>query len=95
MPHFKNANNELFWLDEGDNPDQLLQDCTPISDDEADAIRASIKQAAMNALNYADKRAAEYPPMADYLDGIVKGNNTQVNSYISACLAIKAKYPKT
>lgn len=39
-------------------------------------------------------RAAEYPPMADYLDGIVKGDQAQVQAYIDACLAVKAKYPK-
>lgn len=39
-------------------------------------------------------RANEYPPMADYLDGIVKGNDAQVQAYIDACLAVKAKYPK-
>jgi hypothetical protein len=39
-------------------------------------------------------RAAEYPPMADYLDGIVKGDDAQVQAYIDACLAVKAKYPK-
>lgn len=43
---------------------------------------------------YAEKRAAEYPPMADYLDGIVKGDQVQVQAYIDACLAVKAKYPK-
>lgn len=45
-------------------------------------------------LNYAQKRAAEYPPMADYLDGVVKGDQEQINAYIAACLAVKAKYPK-
>jgi hypothetical protein len=45
-------------------------------------------------LTYADKRAMEYPPMADYLDGIVKGDTEQVQTYIDACLAVKVKYPK-
>lgn len=45
-------------------------------------------------LTYAEKRAAEYPPMADYLDGIVKGDQAQINAYIAACQAVKAKYPK-
>lgn len=31
---------------------------------------------------------------ADYLDGIVKGDQTQVDKYIADCLAVKAKYPK-
>jgi hypothetical protein len=43
---------------------------------------------------YKAKRAAEYPPYTDYLDGIVKGDNAQVQAYIDACLAVKAKYPK-
>jgi hypothetical protein len=43
---------------------------------------------------YQRLRAAEYPPMADYLDGIVKGNQEQIQTYIDACLAVKAKYPK-
>jgi hypothetical protein len=43
---------------------------------------------------YKDLRAAEYPSITDYIDGIVKGDNTQVQAYIDACLAVKAKYPK-
>jgi len=43
---------------------------------------------------YKDKRATEYPSFTDYLDGIVKGDNAQVQAYIDACLAVKAKYPK-
>jgi hypothetical protein len=45
-------------------------------------------------LTYDQKRAMEYPPMADYLDGIVKGDTEQVQTYIDACLAVKVKYPK-
>ena len=43
---------------------------------------------------YIGKRQAEYPPMADYLDAIVKGDTAQQQAYITACLAVKAKYPK-
>ena len=43
---------------------------------------------------YKAKRASEYPPYTDYLDGIVKGDNTQVQAYIDACNAVKNKYPK-
>jgi hypothetical protein len=43
---------------------------------------------------YKYQRAAEYPPVTDYLDGIVKGDTAQVQAYIDACLAVKAKYPK-
>jgi hypothetical protein len=43
---------------------------------------------------YVQKRAREYPPMTDYLDGIVKGDQSQIDKYIADCLAVKAKYPK-
>ena len=48
----------------------------------------------INMFSYQAQRAAEYPPMADYVDGVVKGDTTQVQAYIDACLAVKAKYPK-
>jgi hypothetical protein len=43
---------------------------------------------------YAEKRKESYPPTTDYLDGIVKGDQTQIDKYISDCLAIKEKFPK-
>ncbi len=43
---------------------------------------------------YAQLRASEYPPMEDYLDGVVKGDQAQIDAYIAACQAVKAKYPK-
>ena len=51
-------------------------------------------QAYADAQAYKAKRAAEYPPITDYLDGIIKGDQAQVQAYIDACLAVKAKYPK-
>jgi hypothetical protein len=43
---------------------------------------------------YQRKRATEYPPITDYLDGVVKGDQEQMDKYIADCLAVKAKYPK-
>jgi hypothetical protein len=48
----------------------------------------------MESLSYVTKRVAEYPDFKEYLDGIVKGDIAQLNAYISACQAVKAKYPK-
>jgi len=39
-------------------------------------------------------RIREYPPMQDYLDGIVKNDTAQIQKYIDECLAVKEKYPK-
>ena len=51
-------------------------------------------QAYVDAHAYIAKRAAEYPPVTDYLDAIVKGDQAQIDKYIADCLAVKAKYPK-
>lgn len=39
-------------------------------------------------------RKDAYPPVENYLDGIVKGNQAQIDGHIAACLAVKSKYPK-
>jgi hypothetical protein len=94
MPPFKNTDNDLFWLDEDDDPAVWLPNCVLITDAEADSIRAAKEQATIDAMTYAEKRAAAYPSFLDYIDGVVKGDQMQVQAYIDACLAIKAKYPK-
>jgi hypothetical protein len=51
-------------------------------------------QAYADSKAYIAKRQAEYPPMTDYLDGIVKADQAQIAKYIADCNAVKAKYPK-
>ena len=51
-------------------------------------------QAYVDAHAYIAKRAAEYPNVTEYLDGVVKGDQAQIDKYIADCLAVKAKYPK-
>jgi hypothetical protein len=41
-----------------------------------------------------EARASEYPSITDYLDGVVKQDQAQIDKYIADCLAVKAKYPK-
>ena len=52
-------------------------------------------QAYVDAHAYIAKRAAEYPPITDYIDGVVKGDQAQIDKYIADCLAVKARHPKS
>ena len=65
---------------------------------DAQGIKVEIDLTAVNAWvdpnAYKSKRQAEYPPITDYLDGVVKGNQAQIDAYIAACQAVKTKYPK-
>lgn len=47
-----------------------------------------------NTSLYKQLRRKEYPPIEEYIDGVVKGDQTQIDEYITKCLAVKAKYPK-
>jgi hypothetical protein len=51
-------------------------------------------QKASYEIEYKLNRSKEYPPITDYIDGVVKGDKEQIQAYIDACLAVKAKYPK-
>lgn len=77
---------------------------TVVTIDDADGARdaqgnkVEINLATVNAWvdpnAYKSKRQAEYPNFTDYLDGVVKGNQAQIDAYIAACQAVKTKYPK-
>ena len=51
-------------------------------------------QAYIDAHAYIAKRQAEYPPITDWVDGIAKGDQAQINKYIADCQAVKTKYAK-
>ena len=68
--------------------DAFDADGNPVTYDET-AVQAYI-----DAHAYIAKRQAEYPPFTDYLDGIAKGDQAQINKYIADCQAVKTKYPK-
>jgi hypothetical protein len=94
MQYYKDDENKLHWLESTEFEYYLPRGCVPITDEEADAIHATEQAAVAAAITYAQKRANEYPPMTDYLDGVVKGDQAQIDKYIADCQAVKAKYPK-
>ena len=54
-------------------------------------------QALVIANAYKDKRAAEYPSLADFADAYYwaqNGDDTKMTAYIEKCAAVKEKYPK-
>lgn len=81
------------WVLRGDEIEWLDEAQTRPTDAEIAAEVARL-EAEYAATEYQRKRAAEYPPMSDYLDGVVKGDQAQIDKYIADCLAVKAKYPK-
>ena len=58
------------------------------------ATASANKLSELAQTKYQRNRAAVYPSINDYIDGVVKGDQAQIQAYIDACLAVKAKYPK-
>ena len=57
--------------------------------DELDRIKAEYEKTV-----YRERRRVEYPPVEDFIDALVKGDEEQKQAYVDACLAVKSKYPK-
>ena len=70
----------------------LCGKANPTETDVANAKQAN--QEYLASIEYVKNRRFEYPPITDYLDGVVKGDQAQIDAYIAACQAVKAKYPK-
>ena len=96
MKHFKDSQGNLYAYElDGSQDHAIPKEYTAITDSEVADTHAVRAQAAADALTYADKRRAEYPPVTDYLDAVVKGDQAAIAAYIAACQAVKAKYPKS
>jgi tRNA A37 N6-isopentenylltransferase MiaA len=79
-----NSYSGIVWLDKSTSKP---------SQEELDQEIARLTAEYANT-EYQRLRAQEYPPVTDYLDGVVKGDQEQIQAYIAACQAVKNKYPK-
>jgi len=61
---------------------------------DAEEAQELVKETELAKTQYQRDRAKEYPSINNYIDGVVKGDQAQIQTYIDACLAVKAKYPK-
>ena len=77
----------------GEEIEWIEPSIAPVTNDEINQKLEELLQQFDNN-QYQRLRAAEYPPIEEYLDGIVKGDKAQIDSYIEQCLAVKQKYPK-
>lgn len=78
-----------------DNFELLIEDLSvEVEGGMPTARRQKTRSEIESELDYKIKRKTEYPPIEDYLDGVVKSDQAQIDSYIAACQAVKDKYPK-
>jgi len=84
------------WVLNGDDWDGLTWLSDDVKKPTKKAVDAEIKRLKKeyDDTEYQRLRQPEYPPIEHYLDGVVKGDQAQVDAYIAACLEVKSKFPK-
>ena len=89
--------NKLEWVTgEAANKTAIITPVNPHPELTWSAVKAEMDrlQTEYDALDYARKRKAESPDIYDYMDGIVKNDQTQIDKYIADAQDVKARHPK-
>ena len=86
MPHYKDLNDRLHFLDSIEHSHLLPEGCIQLTDEEAAPLLP-----APPGPPYTELRAAEYPSFADQFDLIYHGG---VEAWKDVIQAVKDKYPK-
>ena len=72
---------------------EWLEGTTPISKADIQTEMDRL-QTEYDAQDYARKRKTAYPDIYEYMDGVVKSDQAQIDKYIADCQAVKDKYSK-
>jgi len=89
--------DSLIWEEDNPLPKPSLEEYKQNKNYETPPLSAeqiAYFDAQAESVKYQSLRSAAYPPITDYIDGVVKGDQAQIDEYIAACQAVKAKYPK-
>lgn len=95
MKHYKDADNKLFGIEEGQPvPEGLVE----ISKVEADRIGKQnfekLRAEEIAKMDYVRQRLTAYPELGEFVDAWVKNDQAALEEYRQKCLAVKAQFPK-
>ena len=93
MKHYiDKTTKEIFsYESDGSQEDYIKSGLVPISDTALATLREEQEQARLDALTYEEKRASEYPSIADQLDDLYHNG---IHGWKETINGIKDKYPK-
>ena len=95
MKHYKDANNNLFGIEDGQ---QVPAGLTEISKVEADRIGKEnyekTRAEEIAQMDYVRQRITAYPELGEFVDAWVKNDQAALEEYRQKCLAVKAQFPK-
>lgn len=95
MKHYKDSNNNLFGIEEGQ---PVLEGLVEISKVEAERIGKQnfekLRAEEIAKMDYVRQRLTAYPELGEFVDAWVKNDQAALEEYRQKCLAVKAQFPK-
>jgi hypothetical protein len=95
MKHYKDANNKLFGIADGQPVPAGLTEITKVEADRIGKLNyEKQREEEIAQMDYVRQRVNNYPEVGEFVDAWVKNDQAALEEYRQRCLAIKAKYPK-
>jgi len=95
MKHYKDADNKLFGIADGQPVPAGLTEITKVEADRIGKLNyEKQREAEIAAMDYVRQRLTAYPELGEFVDAWVKNDQSALEEYRQKCLAVKAKFPK-
>ena len=95
MKHYKDANNKLFGIADGEPVPAGLTEITKVEAERIGKLNyEKFREEELVNMDYVRQRLTAYPELGEFVDAWVKNDQAALEEYRQKCLAVKAKYPK-
>jgi hypothetical protein len=94
MKHYKDANNKLFGIADGQPVPAGLTEITKVEADRIGKLNyEKFREEELAKMDYVRQRLTAYPELGEFVDAWVKNDQAALEEYRRKCLAVKSKYP--
>lgn len=95
MKHYKDADNKLFGIEEGQPVPAGLTEITKIEAERIGKLNYEAqRESEIAKMDYVRQRLTAYPELGEFVDAWVKNDTAALEEYRQKCLTVKEKFPK-
>ena len=94
MKFYKDSNNNIYAYELDGSQDHLIGDKVSVTQAEVDAMNAAKEQEYLDSLSYAEKRQADYAPLAEQLDMQYHDTMNGTETWLDHIRSVKEAHPK-
>lgn len=95
MKHYKDADNKLFGIADGQPVPAGLTEITKVEADRIGKLNyEKFREEELAKMDYVRQRINNYPELGEFVDAWVKNDQAALEEYRQKCLAVKTQFPK-